>query len=92
MALIATHTQQPADTLDYDVTYEDWLEAGDAVESATATVAPAGLDVVVLIASPIVKLWVSEGVDKTTYKITLTTTTVDGRVKQDEIRIKVKDY
>ena len=92
MAILATHIQQPADTLDYDVTYEDWLEEGDSVESVTVAVEPAGLTVVSMIANPIVKLWVSGGVDRTTYKITLTTTTLDGRVKQDELRIKLKDY
>jgi len=34
---------------------------------------------------------VSGGATGTTYKLTVTATTADGRVKQDEFKVKVKD-
>lgn len=95
MAIIGTFTQQPDDVLDYEVRYEQFLSPGDSVLSAIAVVEPAGL----LVQTPIpfdndtaVKIWVQGGVDGTTYQITVTTTTALGRVKQDELRMRIRDY
>lgn len=90
--ILGTFRKQPVEVVDYDLDYVDWLTAGDNVASATVTVAPAGLTVdSVLINDPRVKIWVSGGTDSVTYKLTVTTTTDDGRVKQDEFKIKVQD-
>ena len=40
----------------------------------------------------VVKVWTTGGTDGTTYKITATVTTQGSRVKQAEIKIKVKEY
>jgi hypothetical protein len=49
------------------------------------------IDLVVL-TNGVVKVWTSGGTDGVTYKITATLTTVGGRTKQAEIRVKVKEY
>jgi hypothetical protein len=95
MALVGTFIQQPSDELDYDINYTDWLSDSDTVLSATATVTPAGLTV----AAPLpvdtnrrLKLWVSGGTAGVTYKVEVTMTTALNRVKQDEVRFKIKEY
>ena len=94
--------KQPADRYDYDIDYSEWLTEKDNVESVTVTVFPDEelLDPVpvdklnvlsVTVIDPLVKLWIDGGRNGVTYKITLTATTADGRIKQDEFKIKVKD-
>lgn len=93
MANFGTYLKQPAETLDYDLDYTEWLTPGDTVVSAEVVVAPASdlaVDAVFL-NTTIVKLWLSGGVSGTTYKLTITTTTDEGRIKQDEFKLKVKD-
>lgn len=96
MALIATFEKQPADVLDYDIDYATWLPDSDEIATAVATVTPAdGLEVettLLIQNNTRVKIWVSGGVTGTTYKVEITVTTDDGRVKQDEIRFRVKEY
>lgn len=97
MALIGTFIQQPNDYLDYDVEYSDadapWLATGDALQSAVASVTPSGLTVNnPIVIGTKVKLWITGGTSGTTYKVTLKTTTTAGRVKEDELRFRIKDY
>ena len=40
----------------------------------------------------VVKVWTSGGLTGKTYKITCTLTTTGNRVKQAEIKVRVKDY
>lgn len=96
--LLGTFNKQPSEVYDYDFDYSEWLTTKDNVASCVVKVFPddgadpQGLQIeTVTVMDPIVKIWVSGGVDRTTYKITLTTTTEDGRIKEDEIKIKVKD-
>ena len=90
--ILGTFLKQPAETLDYDIDYSQWMVPGDAIGAATATPDGTGLEVVsVFINQQSVKLWVRGGNAGTTYKITITATTDDGRIKQDEIKIKVKE-
>ena len=92
MSLLGSFIKQPAETESYSITYEDDLTTGDNVESAVATVAPVGLTVETpVVDDPMVRMWVSGGTNGVTYKITVTTTTADGRILQDEFRVKVKD-
>lgn len=92
MAIVGDFEQQPADELDYDIDYDDWIHDADTVVSATASASPADLTITgPLVSGNTVKIWVSGGVDGTRYKVTVTTTTSYGRIKQDEIRIKIKD-
>ena len=89
---LGNFNKQPIEVVDYDIDYSEWLTPGDNVQSAVVAVAPAGLTVEsVFVNDPRVKIWVSGGTDSIRYKLTVTTTTADGRVKQDEFSVRVKD-
>ena len=89
---LGNFTKQPVEIIDYDIDYSEWLTAGDNVQAASVEVSPVRLTVEsTFINDPRVKIWVSGGTTGTTYKLTVTATTADGRVKQDEFKVKVKD-
>ena len=102
--IIGRHIKQPAETLDYDCEFADFLSDGDVLMTNGANPAiPAPLDVVatpsgltlgptwVLADGTTVKQWISGGTDGVKYKITLTVTTGAGRVVQVEFYVTVKD-
>lgn len=91
--ILGTFQKQPADRLDYDVTYKDWLTTGDNLETVNAVVEPEGALTIetVYVVDPKVKIWLSGGDSGVTYKVTLTANTADGRIRQDEFKVKVKD-
>lgn len=93
MAILGRFIKQPADRLDYDIDYRDWLtDRADTLQSAAVT-AEAGISVDdFVLVSGVVKVYLSGGTDGQTYKITCTATTTGGRIKQAEISINVKDY
>lgn len=89
---LGTFTKQPVEVKDYDLDYSEWLVAADTVEAAEVTVEPSGLTVgSVFTQDKKIKVWLSAGTNGTVYKLTVTMTTADGRVKQDEFKVKVKD-
>ena len=90
--ILGNFTKQPADVFSYSIDYSEWLTDNDNVQSTSATVDQAGLTIEsVFVNDPLLKLIISGGNNGTTYKITVTTTTADGLVKQDEFKIKVKE-
>lgn len=100
MGYLATYTKQPADKLDYDCDCSDVVAGGDSVDSVVATVTDiAGTEVpALLVVSPVVtdsetvKLWVEGGTAGKSYKCEFTVTTTLSRVKQGEVKFKVRDY
>lgn len=91
--ILGTYTKQPADVLDYDVDYSEFLAGIDTLANKTVVATPAGINVdQSFIVGGRIKVWLSGGTNGVTYKITVTATTSDGRVKQDEFKVKVKDY
>ena len=93
MTVLATFTKQPADRLDYDFDYTRFLAATDAIESAVFTVEPSGLVIDATITEPtFTKVWLAGGTTGTTYKVTCTVTTDHGRIKQDELKVRVREY
>ena len=89
---LATIRKQPVERFSYTVLYSEALTEGDNLETASATVEPAGLIIDnVGVYDPRVKLWVSGGEDGISYKVTLTVNTSDGRVFQDELIFKIKE-
>lgn len=97
MAILNTFIKQPADTLDYDIDYEEFLTDGDSMSSATATVSrTSGTGTLAVQAvftlGTRVKVWLSGGDDRDVFKVTVTTTTTLGRVKQDELVFKIREY
>ena len=92
--ILGTFVKQPADTTDYDVEYQEWLAIGDTVVSATVVVDPdADLKKEAVYVLPDhVNTWLSGGLHGVTYKLTVTATTAAGRVRQDEFRVKCKEF
>lgn len=98
MAILGTFTMQPADEWDYDIDYSRWLTASDGLSETVApvvTVEPAGLEVESVTRdydNRRVKVWLSGGVDGQRYKVEVTTRTREGRVRQDEFFVIVRDF
>lgn len=98
--ILGTFTKQPSESFGYDLLYSDFLGA-DVLETilSTSCVNTSGevndLEVegsYLLDAGTRVKVFVSGGTAGNTYKITILVKTLDGIVKEDEFKIKVKDY
>lgn len=78
--LLGTMLKGPAETLDYDIKFERWMEAGDTITDAIVT-ADTGIEVgSVQLFGDIVKIWLSGGTLYRTYAINCLTTTSNGRV------------
>jgi len=93
MALLGKFVKQPIEVQDYVVDFSTWLTGlNDTVQSHTVA---AETGIVVnssVMTGGAVQIWLSGGTDGMTYKVTVTLTTVQGRVKQSEFKIKVKEY
>lgn len=90
--ILGTFTKQPADKFDYDIDYTDWLTSGDNVQGAIVS-GDAGITIdSTFINDPRIKIWLSGGTAGITYKVTCTMTSSDGRVRQDEFKIRIKEY
>jgi len=93
MARIGTFEKQPNEVLDYDIDCADWLATGDNIVGITATSdVPAELVVDLIVNNdPQAKIWLSGGVDGTTYQVEASITTGDGRKKEAEFVVRVKE-
>lgn len=90
--ILGTFTKQPADTLDYDIDYTDWFTPGDNVQSVVI-VADTGITVGSIFNNdPRVKVLISGGTSGATYKVTCTMNSANGLVRQDEFKIRVKEF
>lgn len=95
--ILGTYRKQTADELDYDVEYEDWLIDSDGLSQNVApevTVEPEGLEILSVTRdydNRRVKIWVGGGEDGEQYKVSITLETSEGRVRQDEFYIIVRD-
>lgn len=95
--MLQTLQKQPADKLDYDVDYGSFLPDGDEITTVTAVVEEIDplTDLVVdsvQVESPVVKVWLSGGLSGSTYKVTVTAATSGGRIKEQDFKIRVRDY
>ena len=94
MSILETYEKQPDEVQDYDIGVLDWLTANaDSLASFVVTT-DVGITqpTIASYGSDAIKIWVAGGVDGETYKVTCTISTVGGRVKQVELKIKVKEY
>ena len=85
--------QQPNERLSYTINYEEALTAGDDITLVTATVSPDGeldIDRVDIFAAR-TRIWVSGGVDRRRYKITVLAETSEGRKFEDELTFIIRD-
>lgn len=92
--IIGLAQKQPAEYLDYNVDFTEWMPADDVIASATVAVLPEGELTVdtISIATPIIKFWAAGGLTGKTYKLTIKITTEGGRIKEDELKIRVREY
>lgn len=102
--LIGKFDKQPAEVKDYPVDLSAWLsECNDSLADATVLVectsrvddpALSALRLQQLVVNPlagVVAVWLSHGTHGERYKVTLTATTVGGRVDQSEFAVRVKE-
>ena len=99
MTILAKFEKQPADVQDYNIDYNEWLAGledtapGPATSSNMTVTADAGIAVNrYTLVNGVATVWLAGGTDGQTYKVTVTVTTVGGRKKQAEIKVKVKEY
>ena len=93
MAILGTFLKQPLERLDYDIDFSEWLPVGDTIVLATV-VATTGIiaeEPLIDVTKKVLKVWVTGGATGNTYKIQVTAETTEGRIKEGEIRIKVKE-
>ena len=93
--ILDTIIQQPAEILDYDVTYHKFFAGeDDSVASVINLIIPntGTLAVSTQKASDTsVKLWVQGGLDGEEYTVEITATMTSGRVKQDEVIVVIQE-
>jgi hypothetical protein len=90
--IIGNITKQKAEVVDVDIDYTNWLQKNDAVVKASVVSDITGIGISsVEVYNTYIRIWVSSGDNDTKYKLTVTATTDQGRVKEDEIIVKVKE-
>lgn len=100
---IGTIVKQPADRQNYFIEYEDYLQEEELVLSSVITISnvnvlPEGeletmhlVQPVIVPGGTAIEFWLDGGLAGYTYKLEATTTTTAGNIKQDEIKVKVKE-
>ena len=98
MAVIGKDVKQPLEIDDWDVDYADWMPAGDGVDFISTSVRVlSGPDTTPLVVdktqatAKTVKVWLSGGADGAKYRVQVTCNTMNGRVKEAEFDIAVKE-
>jgi hypothetical protein len=94
LSAFALPPKRPADRLDYDVDFADWLTDDDAI----ATVDPASVDADSGAASDeqtntaqAVKVWLAGGTDGKTATVTLKITSALGREKEVCFSVRIRE-
>lgn len=91
---LATFRRQPDEREYYSIDYTDDLAPGDYITAASATSSAAGLvvdDDNTEFTNTTATFWTEDGATEGTYKVEVTATTLEGRIMQDEITIKIKE-
>jgi hypothetical protein len=92
MSLIGRFTKQPAEVLDYDVDFSDWMEGrGDTPASHTVTAEPGITVVGSSRTGNVVKVALSGGTDGSAYKITVLLTTSTSMVREADFQVSIKE-
>lgn len=98
--LIGKITKQPAERQNYYVRYSDYLQHDEHIISITGTLGEVDLSLsgeLYLVGPSILpggnaaEFWLEDGIAGNTYKLEVTAVTNIGNVKQDELKIKVKE-
>ncbi len=94
MSIVGTVKHQPNDVQDYDIDYSEWFPVDDVITEAVIGCTPPMVMLPSYAIGPanVVKVWVyAGGVDGITHKITVRAITSDGREKEAELRVKIKE-
>lgn len=92
LQVLEKFVKQPADVQDYDVDYTEFLTAFADSPSSHTVVADGGVSLRYSVqVSGTIKVWLADGVDGFSYKVTVTLTTTGGRVRQTEFSLMVKE-
>ena len=92
MPILETFQKQPADVQDYDIDFTKWLAGFSDTGMSLVVQVDTGITLTSQeFANGVAKVWLSGGSSGTSYKVTARLSTVGGRVKEVEIRIKVKE-
>lgn len=90
--MLGAKRKKPGDNLDYDIYFTDWLVDGDSLVTASAVADDNSITIgTVQVIPPLVKIWISGGTAGKSYKITVTTTTAAGRVKEVDFIVRVTE-
>ena len=92
--IIGTFSKQPAEVLDYAIDLTQWLPSGDYAISQTTT-APIGIVVdstLITDAGKGIRVWLSGGTSGVKYKIQVLFVTDNGRKKEFEFVVSVREY
>jgi len=91
---IQIFNKQPGDTIDVDISYFDYLPASDTIASSVVSFSDTGITLgttVNNITEKKVKQWISGGTTGNRYKISIRMTSVEGRIKEVDFYVKVKE-
>lgn len=91
---LATYTKDPADLLDYNVDFGQWLEVEDLVDAAVVALEKTDTAIVidlVEVSRQVVRVWLKAGLDGEDSHVEVMATTTDGRVKTACFRIRIKE-
>jgi hypothetical protein len=92
MSKIKKFPKQPDEILDYDVSFEDYLNARNDIIDAHFVTADPGITVEYSIVNDkTVKVWLSGGEDGEEYAVCVTVDTRDGRQKQGDFILQVRE-
>ncbi len=92
--ILGRKVKQSGETLDYDVSFEDWFENRSDAPASHTTTAESGITVEdSTLTGEIVRVVLSGGTDGETYKITvqLTTNAATPIVKEADFTVRIKD-
>ena len=93
MTILGTVTQQPADVQDYDIEFNEWFPPGDEIIGCEISVKPEmPMPPSYAIQAQRVKVWIYEGgTNGLKYQVTICPTTNDGRKKEVELFVRIKE-
>lgn len=92
-SMFRTAPMQPADTQDFDIEFSEWFPPGDEIVSVALKAQPAmPMPPSYAIEGQRVKVWIyAGGTSGMKYQISVTATTNDGRTKEVELIVPIKE-
>jgi hypothetical protein len=98
MSVLGNVVQQPREALHYTIDYSCWLDtvAGEVLDPSinvivSPTTTPALVVQAALSGTTAIQLLVSGGEDQTQYKVEIVALTSLSQIKEDEIKVTVRD-